>query len=108
MNALMRVARDKLCALGLPGTHSPNDITELVLWLEKSEGWKFGELDLIVSVLQIGFVQNLKCSRNVISTRNCLFGLISLSLWLEPSLWKEEAKPIVRCSTTSLSSRLSL
>jgi hypothetical protein len=51
MNALMRVARDKLGLVGLPGTHSPTDLSEIVLWLEKSEGWKFGELDLVVCLL---------------------------------------------------------
>ncbi|KAF9020073.1 hypothetical protein BDZ89DRAFT_1138927 [Hymenopellis radicata] len=46
MNELRMKARAQLGSLGLPGAFTPAERQELIAWLEKSEGWKFGGLDL--------------------------------------------------------------
>ncbi|KAF9043524.1 hypothetical protein BDZ89DRAFT_1128229 [Hymenopellis radicata] len=42
MNELRMKARAQLGSLGLPGAFTPAERQELIAWLEKSEGWKFG------------------------------------------------------------------
>lgn len=56
MNAIIRVAREQLSALGIPGSMRPNEIVEVISWFIKTEAYKFGGLDVPVSLTYVSII----------------------------------------------------